>query len=55
MGQNPSVFMEQELSVLETEVSLTVNEWRKHPIVTGSGTPYVPGIMHLRRGYFKDS
>jgi len=25
----------QELSVLEAEVSLTGNEWEKHPTVTG--------------------
>ena len=40
----------QELTVLEAEVSLTRNEWQKHPIVTG---PEAPHILGLRRGYFK--
>ncbi|KAK4831282.1 hypothetical protein QYF61_016752 [Mycteria americana] len=30
----------QELSVLEAEVSLTGNEWQKHPIVTSLEAPY---------------
>ena len=44
----------QELSVLEAEVSLTGNEWQKHPIVTGPEAPCILGIDYLRRGYFKD-
>jgi len=44
----------QELSVLETEVSLTGQEWQKHPIVTGPEAPSILGIDYLRRGYFKD-
>ena len=44
----------QELSVLEAEVSLTRQEWQKHPIVTGPEVPCILGIDYLRRGYFKD-
>jgi len=44
----------QELSVLEAEVSLTGQEWQKHPIVTGATAPCVLGIDYLRRGYFRD-
>ncbi|KAK4811370.1 hypothetical protein QYF61_027599 [Mycteria americana] len=44
----------QELSVLEAEVSLTGNEWQKHPIVPGPETLCILGIDYLRRGYFKD-
>ena len=38
----------QELSVLEDEVSLTENEWQKHPIVTGPEAPCILGIDYLR-------
>ena len=41
--------------MLEPEVSLTENEWQKHPIVTGPEAPCTPGIDYLRRGYFKDT
>ncbi|GAB0209058.1 hypothetical protein GRJ2_003371500 [Grus japonensis] len=44
----------QELTLLEAEVSLTGNEWQKHPIVTGPEAPCILGIDYLRRGYFKD-
>ncbi|PKU29468.1 hypothetical protein llap_20228 [Limosa lapponica baueri] len=44
----------QELTVLEAEVSLTGNEWQKHPIVTGPDAPCILGIDYLRRRYFKD-
>ncbi|KAK4810764.1 hypothetical protein QYF61_007738 [Mycteria americana] len=44
----------QQLTVLEAEVSLTGNEWQKHPIVTGPEAPCILGIDYLRRGYFKD-
>ncbi|GAB0209934.1 hypothetical protein GRJ2_003459100 [Grus japonensis] len=44
----------QQLSLLEAEVSLTGNEWQKHPIVTGPEAPCILGIDYLRRGYFKD-
>ena len=44
----------QELSVLEAEVSLTGQDWQKHPIVTGPEAPSILGIDYLRRGYFKD-
>ncbi|GAB0206634.1 hypothetical protein GRJ2_003129000 [Grus japonensis] len=44
----------QQLTLLEAEVSLTGNEWQKHPIVTGPKAPCILGIDHLRRGYFKD-
>ncbi|GAB0210275.1 hypothetical protein GRJ2_003493300 [Grus japonensis] len=42
------------LTLLEAEVSLTGNEWEKHPIVTGPEAPCILGIDYLRRGYFKD-
>jgi len=45
----------QELSVLEAEVSLTGQDWQKHPIVTGPEAPCILGIDYLRRGYFEDS
>ncbi|KAK4827160.1 hypothetical protein QYF61_015114 [Mycteria americana] len=44
----------QELSVLEAEVSLTGNEWQKHPIVTGPEALCILGLDYLRREYFKD-
>ncbi|KAK4823432.1 hypothetical protein QYF61_002118 [Mycteria americana] len=44
----------QQLTVLEAEVSLTGNEWQKHPIVTGPEAPCILGIDYLRRGYFKN-
>ncbi|KAK4832348.1 LOW QUALITY PROTEIN: hypothetical protein QYF61_021877 [Mycteria americana] len=44
----------QQLTVLEAEVSLTGNEWQRHPIVTGPEAPCILGIDCLRRGYFKD-
>ncbi|KAK4807210.1 hypothetical protein QYF61_024330 [Mycteria americana] len=44
----------QQLTVLEAEVSLSGNEWQKHPIVTGPEAPCILGIDYLRRGYFKD-
>ncbi|KAK4818478.1 LOW QUALITY PROTEIN: hypothetical protein QYF61_014180 [Mycteria americana] len=44
----------QQLTVLEAEVSLTGNEWQKHPTVTGPEAPCILGIDCLRRGDFKD-
>ncbi|GAB0202588.1 hypothetical protein GRJ2_002724400 [Grus japonensis] len=44
----------QQLTLLEAEVSLTGNEWQKHPIVTGLEAPCILGLDYLRRGYFKD-
>ncbi|KAK4828480.1 hypothetical protein QYF61_026705, partial [Mycteria americana] len=44
----------QQLTVLEAKVSLTGNEWQKHPVVTGPEAPCILGIDYLRRGYFKD-
>jgi len=44
----------QKLTVLEAEVSLTGNEWQKHPIVTDPKALCILGIDYLRRGYFKD-
>jgi len=35
-------------------VSLTGQDWQKHPIVTGPEAPCILGIDYLRRGYFKD-
>ncbi|KAK4831980.1 hypothetical protein QYF61_020363 [Mycteria americana] len=43
----------QQLTVLEAKVSLTGNEWQKHPIVTGPEAACTLGIDYLRRGYFK--
>ncbi|TRZ12336.1 hypothetical protein HGM15179_014756 [Zosterops borbonicus] len=39
---------------METDVSLTGNEWKKHPIVTGPEAPYILGIDFLPNGHFKD-
>lgn len=36
------------------EVSLSGNEWQKHPFVTGPETLCIFGINCLRRGHFKD-
>ncbi|GAB0205217.1 hypothetical protein GRJ2_002987300 [Grus japonensis] len=44
----------QQLTLLEVEVSLTGNEWQKHPFVTGPEAPCILGIDYLRKGYFKD-
>ncbi|KAK4823102.1 LOW QUALITY PROTEIN: hypothetical protein QYF61_025840 [Mycteria americana] len=44
----------QQLTVLEAKVSLTGNEWQKHPIVTGPEALSILGIDYLKRGYFKD-
>ena len=34
-------------------MSLTGNEWQKHPIVTGPEAPGILGIDYVRRRYFK--
>ena len=44
----------QQLTVLEAEVSLTENEWQKHPNTNGPEAPCILGIEYLRNGYFKD-
>ncbi|GAB0209430.1 hypothetical protein GRJ2_003408700 [Grus japonensis] len=44
----------QQLTLLEAEVSLSGNEWQKHPIVTGPEALCILGIDYLWRGYFKD-
>ncbi|GAB0208753.1 hypothetical protein GRJ2_003341000 [Grus japonensis] len=44
----------QQLTLLEAEVSLTGNEWEKHPIVTGPEAPCILGIDYLWKGHFKD-
>ncbi|GAB0208532.1 hypothetical protein GRJ2_003318900 [Grus japonensis] len=44
----------QQLTLLEAEVSLTGNDWEKHPIVTGPEALCILGIDYLRKGYFKD-
>jgi len=44
----------QELSILEAEVSLTWQDWQKHPIVTDPKAPCILGTDYLKRGYFKD-
>lgn len=45
----------KELTVLETEVSLTGNEWERHPVLTGPNAPCVLSVDCLRRGNFKDA
>lgn len=35
-------------------MSLTGNEWQKHPIATVPEVSCILGINYLRRGYFKD-
>ncbi|XP_014116415.1 PREDICTED: uncharacterized protein LOC102105886 [Pseudopodoces humilis] len=44
----------QDFTLVEADVSLTGNEWKKHPIVTGPEAPCILGIDYLRSGYFKD-
>ncbi|GAB0188041.1 hypothetical protein GRJ2_001269400 [Grus japonensis] len=44
----------QQLTLLEARVSLTGNDWEKHPIVTGPEALCILGIDYLWRGYFKD-
>ena len=39
----------QQLTVLEAEVSLTGNEWQKHPVVTGPEAPRILGMLKLTR------
>ncbi|GAB0207213.1 hypothetical protein GRJ2_003186900 [Grus japonensis] len=36
------------------DMSLTGNDWEKHPIVTGPEAPCILGIDYLQKGYFKD-
>lgn len=40
--------------ILETETSLTENEWQKHATATGSEALCIFGTDYFRRGYFKD-
>lgn len=35
-------------------MSLTENEWERHPTVTGPDALRIPGRDYLRKGYFKD-
>ncbi|RMC02513.1 hypothetical protein DUI87_20907 [Hirundo rustica rustica] len=44
----------QDFTLVEADVSLTGNEWKRHPIVTGPEVPCILGIDFLRNGYFKD-
>lgn len=44
----------QKLAVSDTEVSLTVKDWQKHPIATGPDAPCILDVDYVRRGYFKD-
>ena len=57
-GQNWFLLLEcwgsQQLTLLEADVSLTGQEWKKHPIVAGPGAPCILGIDFLQSGYFKD-
>ncbi|OWK62569.1 Gag-Pol polyprotein [Lonchura striata] len=44
----------QDFTLVEADVSLTGNEWKKHPIVTGPEAPRILGTDYLGWGYFKD-
>ncbi|RMB92837.1 hypothetical protein DUI87_30731 [Hirundo rustica rustica] len=44
----------QDFTLVEADVSLTGNEWKRHPIVTGPEAPCILGIDFLQNGYFKD-
>ncbi|RMC12066.1 hypothetical protein DUI87_11199 [Hirundo rustica rustica] len=44
----------QDFTLVEADVSLTGNEWKRHPIVTGPEAPCILGIDFLRNRYFKD-
>ncbi|RMC21480.1 hypothetical protein DUI87_02346 [Hirundo rustica rustica] len=44
----------QNFTLVEADVSLTGNEWKRHPIVTSPEAPCILGIDFLRNGYFKD-
>ncbi|RMC20030.1 hypothetical protein DUI87_00876 [Hirundo rustica rustica] len=44
----------QDFTLVEANVSLTRNEWKRHPIVTSPEAPCILGIDFLRNGYFKD-
>ncbi|RMC09827.1 hypothetical protein DUI87_13614 [Hirundo rustica rustica] len=44
----------QDFTLVEAVVSLTGNEWKRHPTVTGPEAPCILGIDFLRNGYFKD-
>ncbi|RMC22158.1 hypothetical protein DUI87_03031 [Hirundo rustica rustica] len=44
----------QDFTLVEADVSLTRNEWKRHPIVTSPEAPCILGIDFLRNGYFKD-
>ncbi|RMC21108.1 hypothetical protein DUI87_01965 [Hirundo rustica rustica] len=44
----------QDFTLVEADVSLNGNEWKRYPIVTGPEAPCILGIDFLRNGYFKD-
>lgn len=44
----------QALSALEAEISLTGNEWQKHPILSSSETACILDTDYLRVGYFRN-
>ncbi|RMB92487.1 hypothetical protein DUI87_31130 [Hirundo rustica rustica] len=44
----------QDFTLVEADVSLTGNEWKRHPIVTGPEAPCILSMDFLRNGYFKD-
>lgn len=44
----------QQLTLLEAEVTLTGNEWKKQHILTGAEAPCILGIYYFRSGSFKD-
>ncbi|GAB0189131.1 hypothetical protein GRJ2_001378400 [Grus japonensis] len=45
----------QQLTLQETAVSLTGNDWEKHPFMMGPEAPCILAIDYLQRGDFKDS
>ncbi|RMB95365.1 hypothetical protein DUI87_28353 [Hirundo rustica rustica] len=45
----------KNFTLVEADVSLTGNEWKRHPIVTGPEAPCILSIDFLQNGYFKDS
>ncbi|GAB0209863.1 hypothetical protein GRJ2_003452000 [Grus japonensis] len=52
--ENMSYSPPAHTSISAVRMSLTGNDWEKHPIVTGPEAPCILGIDYLRKGYFKD-
>lgn len=43
-----------QLTALGTQISLSGNEWQRHPILTCAEALCILGVYCLRRGYFKE-